>query len=386
MEGRSRAEQPEQRILDEAHRLGFDLAGIVAARPGGHLEAYRSWLASGYHGEMDYLSRADRVARRQELGLILPGVRSIVTVGLNYYPGDTPSVADGATGPGLIARYAWGSDYHQLMLSRLEELAAFVSAEAGRAVSRRAYVDTGPLLERDHAAEAGLGFIGKNTCLINPRLGPWIFLGELLLGTDLAPSEKPVLPSCGTCRRCLDACPTHALVRPYVLDARRCISYLTIELKGAIPRELRPLIGNRIYGCDECQEVCPWHRFARVTSEGSFVPSGADRCTPLLAPLLELDEEAFHRRFDGTVVARIGRGRLLRNVAVALGNSEDRHATRALITALGDAEPLVRSHAAWALGRLGGEGAVSALACALAAESVEDTREEIDNALQQSVR
>jgi epoxyqueuosine reductase len=376
----------ERRILAEARRLGFDLAGISRAHQVEHLAAYRSWLASGYHGEMKYLSRPDRVARREELGLILPGVSSIVSVALNYYPGDAPEVTDSTPARGLIARYARGADYHEVMLGPLEELGGFIGAAAGCTVEYRAYVDTGPLLERDHAAECGLGFVGKNTCLIIPRLGSYVFLGELLLDIELEPTGNPAMPSCGSCRRCLDSCPTGALVAPHVLDARRCISYLTIELRGAIPRQLRPLVGNRIYGCDVCQEVCPWQRFARKTSEESFIPSDAEQASPLLAPLLGLDEQAFDRRFDGTPLERTGRSRILRNVAIALGNSEGSGGMAALIAALNDSDPLIRSHAAWALGRKGGERAAAALGAAIAGEKDKEAREEIGHALQESVR
>jgi epoxyqueuosine reductase len=252
-------------------------------------------------------------------------------------------------------------DYHDVMIPRLERLAAFVGAEAGRNVMHRAYVDTGPVLERAYAARAGLGFIGKNTCLIHPRIGSWLFLGEILVDVDLDPTITQTRTSCGTCRRCLDACPTGALVAPYVLDARRCISYLTIELKGSIPHEFRSLMGNWIYGCDVCQVVCPWQRFARPTKEQSFVADGANRAAPVLLDLIEMDEEAFQERYKDSPILRIGRRRLLRNTAVALGNWGDERAVPALIRALMDVEPLVRGHAAWALGCIGVQAAQDAL-------------------------
>jgi epoxyqueuosine reductase len=385
MDGRRDGQRLEERVLAEANRLGFDLAGIAPASPARRLASYKSWLSAGHHGEMGYLSRIDRVERRENLARVLPGVKSIVSVALNYYPGDAPAPADDAVERGLVARYAWGEDYHELMLGRLEELAGLVSATARCAVRHRAYVDTGPLLERDHAAQAGLGFIGKNTCLINPRRGSWLFLGELLVDVELQPTPAAKMPSCGSCRRCLDACPTGALIQPYVLDARRCISYLTIELEGAIPLELRPLIGNRLYGCDVCQDACPWQRFARITREQSLLAPGADQASPALAPLLKLGEQAFQRRYQGTALERTGRARLLRNVAVVLGNCDGQPGTDALIAALGDSEPLVRGHAAWALGRRGGEGALAALRSALSAETDEDARREIQAALMAGV-
>ncbi|MEA3339815.1 MAG: tRNA epoxyqueuosine(34) reductase QueG, partial [Chloroflexota bacterium] len=339
----------------------------------------------GYHGEMGYLARPDRVTRREDPARILPGARSVVCVGLNYYTAPLPAALEHDPARGLISNYAWGLDYHDLMLTRLEELAAFIAAaawrEMGREVKHRAYVDTGPLLERAYAAEAGLGFTGKNTCLIHPQMGSWLFLGQILLDVALEPTTEKVSVSCGSCTRCLDACPTGALVAPHVLDARRCISYLTIELKGPIPRELRPLIGNRIFGCDVCQTVCPWQRFAKPTSEAAFRPDEPDRAAPLLLDLIALNEGEFRQRYEGTPILRTGRGRLLRNAAVALGNWEDERAIPALAQALTDAEPLVRGHAAWALGRIGGRETRKALEKAWRGEREPYVRQEIQASL-----
>jgi epoxyqueuosine reductase len=382
-----------ERICERAHDLGFDLVGIAPARPTPHLEAYHSWLGQGYHGEMGYLARPDRVERRKDPARIVPGVRSIICVGLNYWPGALPADLLGDPSRGLISNYAWGLDYHDLMMPRLEELAAFVGAEAGaeagRGITHRAYVDTGPVLERAYAAEAGLGFVGKNTCLIHPKLGSWLFLGEILLdveiappaGMEIRPTTRRVSGSCGTCRRCLDACPTGALVAPYTLDARRCISYLTIELKGPIPIELRPLMGNRIYGCDVCQAVCPWQRFARPTQERSFQATGPDHAAPVLSDLIGMSEEAFHRQYEGTPVLRTGRQRLLRNVAVALGNCKDSQAAPVLTRALTDVAPLVRGHAAWALGRVGGQTVRKTLEGAWQRERDPYVKQEIQRAM-----
>ncbi len=339
--------QFSDRFRAQARRLGFDLVGISPATPPAtHLQAYRDWLARGDHGEMGYMARSDRVARREDPSLILPGARAVICVAVNYYPGPPPPPPDDLP-RGRISAYAWGTDYHDWMLPRLEELAVFVHAETGAAY--RAYVDTGPVLERAFAAQAGLGFIGKNSCLIHPRLGSWLFLGVLLVDVDLPPMAMPSFPSCGTCTRCLDACPTGALVAPYHLDGRRCISYLTIEHRGPIPLPLRPLMGNWIYGCDLCQEVCPWQRFARPTAVAAFRPPSLDDAAPSLLDLLALDEAGFQRRFQDTPLLRVGRERLLRNVAVALGNLGDPHAVEPLTAALHDPAPLLRSHAAWAL-------------------------------------
>jgi epoxyqueuosine reductase len=303
-----------------------------------------------------------------------------------------------------VASYAWGSDYHDLLLPRLDQLAASLKAITGpgngTAIAHRAYVDTGPILERELGARAGLGFVGKNTNLIHPRLGSWFFLGELLLPFELtasAASSKGAGDTCGRCTRCLDACPTGAFAAPYLLDARRCISYLTIELKGPIPRELRPLMGNRIFGCDICQEVCPWNRrFAKPSAEPAFQPRpGA--IGPLLLDLMALDDEGFRQRFRGSPIKRAKRRGLLRNVAVALGNWGNPSAIPALAQALHDVEPLIRGHAAWAMGRIAAldaahrtnrdaadrarRDAVAALEQALATETDEWVRKELRHAL-----
>jgi epoxyqueuosine reductase len=381
------------RILTRAWRMGFDLAAIVPAAPARTMEVYRIWLADGCQGEMGYLARSDAVAKREDLARIMPGVRSVLAVGVNYHTGPLPPELRDDPSRGVVASYAWGVDYHDVLLPRLQELADFIQVETGQAVAYRAYVDTGPLLEREIGARAGLGFIGKNTNLIQPNLGSWLFLGELLLATDLRPvADSPVLlgekqsvaalaeqekGTCGRCTRCLDACPTHAFTGPYVLDARRCISYLTIELKGPIPRELRPRMGNRIFGCDICQEVCPWNRrFAKPTAEPAFqARSGA--MAPSLLDLIGLDAEAFGRRFQHSPVKRSRRRGLLRNVAIALGNWGDPVAVPPLARAMHDAEPLIRGHAAWALGRIGVQEARRALAQALEVETDAWVREEL---------
>lgn len=377
-----------RRICERAHDLGFDLVGVVPARPVPHFSAYQSWIDQGYHGEMGYMARPDRVERRQDPDRILPGVRSAICVGLNYYPGSIPSDLARDPSRGWISNYAWGTDYHGLMLPRLERLATFVRAEVGGekegGTIHRAYVDTGPVLERAYAVQAGLGFFGKNTCLIHPGMGSWLFLGVILVDVGLDPTPAEMRVSCGTCERCLDACPTGALVAPYVLDARRCISYLTIELKGAIPLSLRPLMGKWLYGCDVCQAVCPWQRFAQPTDERSFWPIGPDRVAPVALDLMEMSEEAFHRLYKGTSILRIGRRRLLRNAAVMLGNWRNERAVPVLVRALADVEPLVRGHAAWALGRIGGEVAWEALETAMLSEKDSYVQSEIQMAARAS--
>lgn len=375
----------ETGIKAEARRLGFHLVGITTADPAETGVHYATWAEAGQAGEMAYMTRDPE--RRQDPSLVMPGARSVIVVGLLYNTGEAEA-ADRSAAPvpspthaaGRIARYAVGDDYHEVMWERLNALLAWVREQAGQEVRGRAYVDTGPLLERDLARRAGLGWFGKNTMLIHPRQGSYFFLGALLLDLPLAPDEPFTREHCGTCTRCLDACPTGAFVAPHVLDARRCISYLTIELRGPIPRELRPLMGDWIFGCDICQEVCPWNRKAPLSDEPAFRPRSGFS-TPELIPLLSLTQEEFSARFKASPIKRAKRRGLLRNVAVALGNAGDRAAVPALAAALHDPEPLVRGHAAWALGRLGGSDAVAALVKAGAEEGDPEVMEEITLAL-----
>lgn len=308
-----------EELRTQARRLGFDLLGVSPPVPPPEaVRAYRAWLAAGHHGDMAYMARPDRVARREDPTRILPGVRAVVCVAVNYYPGERPDPPADAGPIGRVSRYAWGVDYHDWMLPRLEELAAFLRERTGGAARHRAYTDTGPLLERALAAQAGLGFIGRNTCLIHPQFGSWLFLGEILVDVDLPFTGPPMPPRCGTCTRCLDACPTGALVAPYVLDARRCISYLTIEFGGDIPPDMKARLGDWVYGCDVCQEVCPWGRFAHPTAVADFRSASPERTAPPLADLLSLDEETFRWRFGGSPIARIGLKRLHRNARALL--------------------------------------------------------------------
>lgn len=360
-------------LKEQARSLGFNRAGIIPAGPARRLDAYLRWIAAGQHGEMGYMARPDRQARRRDPNLILPGVRSFVVVGLDYHTAELPPAIAADPSRGRISNYAWGVDYHEILTPRLEALAEWLRRQPGRGeVSSRVYVDTGAILERDHGETAGLGFTGKNTLLIDPRRGSWFFLGMLLttqaLAYDPPPAERRPLPGCGGCTRCLSACPTAAFPEPYVLDARRCISYLTIELKGWIPLELRPLMGNWVYGCDVCQVVCPFNRFAGPTGEPAFFPVDLEAAAPPLLDLLALDEAAFAGRFANSPVRRIGRARLVRNACVAAGNWGSAAAVPALVTLLADSAPLVRGHAAWALRRIDSPAAHAALAAALDSE------------------
>ncbi len=364
-----------EQINAQATALGFDLVGITSAEPLAHGGRLRAWVAQGFAGEMGYMTRD--VEKRVDPSRVLPEVRSIIVLAMNYYT--APSMAEASPGRGWISRYAWGQDYHSVLRDKLEALVAFIRTVEGADVRARWYVDTGPILERELAWRAGIGWPGKNTTLINRRVGSWLFLGAILLDRELV-YDVPATAHCGSCTRCLLACPTGALVAPGVLDARRCISYLTIELRGPIPRELRPLMGTHIFGCDICQAVCPWNRRAPVSSEAAFLPR-AGFATPELIPLLSLSDDEFRARFRGSPITRAKRPGLLRNVAVALGNLQDLRALPVLEVALHDAEPLLRGHAAWALARIGGSGAWQVLQTALGTERDADVREEISSAL-----
>ena len=353
-------------LKQKAYELGFTMVGVLPANPSKRLDAYFGWIHHAFHGEMGYLARPDRQARRQDLNVILPHVHSLICVGLDYASYPIPDDLANDPSKGRISNYAWGVDYHDVMTPRLKLLGEWLAQQVGEEkVANRVYVDTGAILERDHAETAGLGFTGKNTMLIDPRRGSWFFLGELLTTAVLDFDTPKTMPTCGSCSRCLTACPTAAFPQPYVLDARRCISYLTIELKGWIPRELRPLMGNWIYGCDICQDVCPFNRFAPMTAEPSFLAGGWSTAVPSLLDLLQLDEEAFKVRFANSPIKRIKRSRFLRNICVAVGNWGDDTAVPALLHLLTDHAPLVRGHAAWALGQIGAEAGLTAVKDAL---------------------
>jgi epoxyqueuosine reductase len=331
------------RLISFARQMGFDSCRIAACDVPAHATEFRKWLRDGAHGEMNYMQRGEE--KRCDPQKVLPGAKSIVALALNYFQGNEsrrPSRQLGITG--RIARYAWGDDYHDVMAPKLEKIDQFLSSFGGQ---QKYYVDTGPILERDHAAQAGIGWHGKNTMLIDERLGTWFFLAEILTTLEL-PIDEPVEDRCGTCERCIKACPTGAITAPHRLDARRCISYLTIELKDSIPLELRPLIGDRIFGCDDCLEVCPWNRFAQVSHETAF--SMRESTTGMsLRQYLELTDAQFRQLFKNSPIKRIKRRGFLRNVCVALGNTGDASDLPALQRAAADLAPLIAEHAAWAI-------------------------------------
>jgi epoxyqueuosine reductase len=364
------------RVKQEAQRLGFALVGISAVKQPPHEESFARWLRQGFAGELGYMKRTEALRRDPEK--LVPWAVSVISVGMNYsteFP--RPMQVDEARG--WISRYAWGDDYHEVIKGKLETLLVRVQELHPTPVQGRAFVDSGPVLERDLAGVAGLGWIGKNTHLISPKKGSWFFLGELFIDLPLA-YDRPMRDRCGRCELCLKACPTNAFIGPYVLDARRCISYLTIELKGWIPRHLRPLIGNHIFGCDICQEVCPYNVKAEASLERAYQPRDGLHA-PKLIPLLSLDRDEFRRRFKGSPILRAKRRGFLRNVAVALGNLKCLEAAPELIRALDDEEPLVRGHAAWALGEIGSGSALEALRRRFEVETDVEVANEIDEAI-----
>ncbi len=336
-------------LVRRARAAGFDDCRIAPAGRPAHAGEFRAWLEQGAAGEMDWIARG--AEKRCDPKLVLPGARSVVVLAMSYWQGKDEGgrMKDekGDAARGRIARYAWGDDYHEVMLGKLGELDRFLCSLGG---VQKVYVDTGPVLERDFAAEAGVGWHGKSTMLLNRTLGTWFFLGEILTTMEL-PADPPQVARCGTCTRCIDACPTGAITAPHQLDSRRCISYLTIELKGSIPLEFRPLIGDRIYGCDDCLEACPWNRFAQVARESAFAlrPAVAQMA---LRDFLALDDEGFRTLFRGSPIKRIKRRGFLRNVCVALGNVGTNEDLPALTVAARDVETLVAEHAHWAIAQI----------------------------------
>ena len=341
-------------VKREAIAGGFDLCGIAPAADHVELRFFRDWLDRGYAGEMQYLHRS--ADRRADVREVLPSARSVVSLGTVYNPPLPYSVDNADRGQAALARYALGDDYHVVIQQRLDVLLAWMREAAGERFEGRAYVDTGPVQERVYAQYAGLGWIGKNTCLINPELGSWIFLSEIICNLDLIPDE-PVFDQCGTCTLCLASCPTGALVEPGVLDSTRCLSYLTIENKGAIPEHQRDEIGEHAYGCDICQEVCPWNLTPTTarSSDPAWQPrDGLDR--PRLLDLWQRTDDDLRRLLKGSAMKRAGVRRLRRNLAVAIGNSGDPGAADAL-ERHGEPtcrDPLVEEHVAWAVRKLRG--------------------------------
>jgi len=374
-----------QWIRERACQLGFDDTGIARLRPSQHAAFYRAWLAAGRHGDMHYLARPDAVHKRTDPQSAWPGLKSAIVLTRHYTA--KPEQSDVDRSRAIIARYARGPDYHRVIRPRLIQLIRDLEARCAHALPlARAYVDTGPVLERELAQQAGLGWLGRNTMLIHPRRGSYFFLATLLLEIDLEPDAPFDADHCGSCHACERACPTGALLGrdangAPIIDARRCISYLTIEHRGAIPHELRPLLGNRVFGCDICQEVCPWNgeKFVQLTRQAGAETTDAE--AQRLIPLMTMGEAEWAEFSRGSAIRRAKRAGFLRNVAVALGNSGLQEAVPALADALDDPEPLVRSHSAWGLGRIASAVARRALVRRLEVEVEPQVRREIAAAL-----
>jgi len=331
----------KQELQSEATRLGFDLCRVAAAGPAPHAGALHEWLDEGRHATMDWMRRTE--AERSDPRRVLPGAQSVVVLATNYFVRDAAPLADA----GRIARYARGPDYHNELNPRLASLSALMTAAGGE---QKYFVDSGPVLERDWAAVCGISWHGKSTMGIHPQLGTWFFLSVILTTLEFEP-DSPLPDRCGRCARCITACPTAAITAPYQLDARRCISFLTIENKGPIPEEFREALGDRIFGCDDCLDACPWNRFARESRDAQLAPVARLEKTPL-RDFLSLDNAAFKTLFSGSPILRAKRRGFLRNVCVALGNKGTAADLPALQRAAADDEPLVREHALWAIERI----------------------------------
>lgn len=366
-------------VKAEARRLGFDLVGVTTPDPPPHLDVFERWLEAGRHGEMTYLASNRSRQRRADPRRILPECRSILVVGANCR-GEPGQAKDGRA---RIAAYAQGEDYHSVLIERLESLVDYIGELTGQThIPHRVYTDTGPVLERELAQRAGLGWIGKNTCLINPQRGSYFLLAEVLLGVRLAPDQPFVADRCGSCTRCIQACPTNCILPDRTLDATRCISYLTIEVKGTIPADLRESIGDWVFGCDVCQEVCPWNeRFSRPTLDPAFLPNSG-RSDARVEDLLDLQAEDWKRELGRSALVRPKRRGLVRNAAIVAGNQGSQAHIRPLARVLlDDPDTIPRSHAAWALGRIAGDESQRALRTAQIKEQDTQVLAEIDEAL-----
>ena len=371
----------EDAIKRHAGSLGFDLVGIASAEP--FLRDERAAIDRIRGGLMDGLPwyTEERVGRANHPEVLLEGARSILSLGTSY---NTGRPEPGSSGPtGKVARYAWGDDYHDVIKTKLRQLASGLSDIAGREVRTRIFVDDGPMNDRAAAERAGIGWFGKNTNILTRSHGSWVFLSQVVTDLELKP-DPPLAKNCGDCVMCIDDCPTGAIVAPYVIDNRRCISFLTIELRGAIPRDLRPLVGDWVFGCDICQDVCPVNRKATESLEPAF-RQRHDFGAPALIPLLDLDDEGFRERFRKSPIKRAKRVGLQRNVCVALGNIGDSMAVPALVLAINSPDALVREHAAWALGRIGGPEAGAALSGNLDVEDDPSVRREVELSLTEMV-
>ena len=364
-------------LREKASALGFDLFGVAPVSRSETIGIYKAWLKKGYAGSMEYLEHHSDL--KEDPRNLLPETLSLIALGCNYNTGN-PSPESQDPSKARFSRYAWGDDYHDIIRSKLKELENYVCKELNAANQTRSFVDSGPVLEREVAQRAGLGWFGKHSNLINIEKGSWFFLAEMLVDIELKADVPFTRVDCGTCTSCIEACPTEAIIADRTVDARLCISYLTIENKGEIPAELRPKIGNHIFGCDICQDVCPWNKDSPESVEQGFKPRKGNAATDL-TELMTMDQAAFSKRFRKSPVKRTKRKGLLRNVAVALGNWANADAIPALGIGLNDIEPVVRSHSAWALGRINNEGARKVLKSAVLIEKNPNVLQEIETAL-----
>ncbi|HAF89038.1 MAG TPA: tRNA epoxyqueuosine(34) reductase QueG [Deltaproteobacteria bacterium] len=364
-------------LREKASELGFDLVGAIPVSRSKTIDIYNSWLKKGYAGSMAYLERHANL--KEDPRRLLPETMSLIALGFNY---NTADPSEQVLNPeiGCISRYAWGDDYHELIRSKLNVLEDFLCRELNAGKLSRSFVDSGPILEREVAQRAGLGWIGKHSNLINWEKGSWFFLAELLVDVKLETDLPFTRVDCGSCTICIEACPTEAIIAERTLDARRCISYLTIELKGSIPVEMRPKMGNLIFGCDICQQVCPWNMDSPKSNEKGLQPR-PENVAPKLLDLMKMDETSFSKRFRNSPIKRAKRRGFLRNVAVALGNWANVEAIPALCLGLDDEETLVRIHSAWALGQISDLQAQTKLESAKLTEKNPEVLEEIEAAL-----
>lgn len=372
----------KESIRQFAHEAGFELVGFTHPSPPPHLRVYLDWVAQGRHAGMAYLASFRAREMRADPARILPQAQSILVVGMRYFnPASQPTPPTPLHG--RVAAYAWGKDYHDIIIERLEKVAHQIEALNGQPLNYRAYTDTGPILERDFAMQAGLGWIGKNTCLISPRHGSYFLLGVLFIDLKIDPDPPFTTDQCGNCQRCIEACPTDCILPDRTIDSARCISYLTIENKDPIPPELRPALENQVFGCDICQQVCPWNiRFGKSDGDAALAPRH-EQTFPHLPTDLLLDPQQFIEKYRETPLLRPKRRGFLRNLAVALGNARDPQTVPALLTCLHhEEEPLVRAHVAWALGQVGTPLALKSLEEALPQERDPVVVDEIRSAIQ----
>lgn len=361
-------------IKKEGYKIGFDLIGVAPVDDYPESQFYKKWLDKGFEATMSYMSKNPE--KRKDVRNIMPNARSVISCALNYNSDHPYSVSQKNTNKGWIARYAWGDDYHEVMKVKLNRLKGFIEENTGD-VDSLTYVDTGPVLERMYSKYSGIGWIGKNTCTINQNIGSWFFLGEIITNMELE-YDGCVSDRCGTCTRCIDECPTEAIRKPYVLDSSRCISYFTIENKNEIPYKYREAVGRNVFGCDICQDVCPWNSKAHNTTDASFLPRDG-LYQPDLRYLLGLDQENFSTVFKNSPVKRTKRRGLIRNVLVAIGNTESSEYLDLVNSFIKDEDPLIRRHAIWALWKIQGDSCLEFLRSMIETETDEGVIVEIKN-------